>query len=100
MTMHRRKFLGTAAVGGLLAGLPAASWAADAFAGLPNLAKDAQPIGVAEHKARLAKATALLRAKEMDALLIETGASLIYFNGVKWCGSERDRQRTRLNSSH
>src|SRR3546814_6737814 len=71
MTMHRRKFLGTAAVGGLLAGLPAASWAADAFAGLPNLAKDAQPIGVAEHKARLAKATALLRANGMDALLIE-----------------------------
>src|SRR3546814_16232367 len=50
MTMHRRKFLGTAAVGGLLAGLPAASWAADAFAGLQNLAKAAQPIGVAEQE--------------------------------------------------
>lgn len=87
--MHRRNFLGAAAIGGLAASLPAASWAADDFAGLANMAKDAKPIGADEHKARLAKATALLRANDMDALLIEPGASLIYFTGVRWGRSER-----------
>src|SRR3546814_18947738 len=87
--MHRRQFLGAAAIGGMAASLPAAAWADTDYSGLPNLAKDAQPIGVAEHKARLAKATALLRANDMDALLIEPGASLIYFTGVPWWSSER-----------
>ena len=87
--MHRRQFLGAAAIGGIAASLPAAAWEGADFAGLPNLAKDAQPIGAAEHKARLAKATQLLRANDMDALLIEPGASLIYFTGVHWWRSER-----------
>ncbi|WP_317153196.1 M24 family metallopeptidase [Sphingopyxis indica] len=88
-TMHRRQFMGAAALGGLAVGLPAASWAADDFTGLANMAKDAQPIGADEHKVRLAKATQLLRANDMDALLIEPGASLIYFTGVHWWRSER-----------
>src|SRR3546814_15147862 len=72
-TMHRRQFMGAAALGGLAVGLPAASWAAEDFAGLANMAKDAQPIGAAERQARLAKATELLRATDMDALLNEPG---------------------------
>jgi len=87
--MHRRQFLGAAAIGGMAASLPAAAWADADYSGLPNLAKDAQPIGADEHKARLAKATQLLRANDMDALLIEPGASLIYFTGVHWWRSER-----------
>src|SRR3546814_8378150 len=87
--MHRRQFMGAAALGGLAVGLPAASWAAADFAGLANMAKDAQPIGAAERQARLAKATELLRANDMDALLIEPGANLIYFTGVRWGRSER-----------
>src|SRR3546814_1768527 len=50
-TMHRRQFMGAAALGGLAVGLPAASWAAEDFAGLANMAKDAQPIGAAERQA-------------------------------------------------
>ncbi|SNT23682.1 M24 family metallopeptidase [Sphingopyxis indica] len=87
--MHRRQFLGAAAIGGMAASLPAAAWADTDYSGLPNLAKDAQPIGADEHKVRLAKATQLLRANDMDALLIEPGASLIYFTGVHWWRSER-----------
>jgi len=89
MNMHRRQFMGVAAIGGLAASLPATGWAADDFAGLPNMAKDAQPIGPDELKARLAKAAGLLRANDIDALLIEPGASLIYFTGVHWWRSER-----------
>src|SRR3546814_19029615 len=69
--MHRRQFMGAAALGGLAVGLPAASWAAEAFAGLANMAKYAQPIGPAERQARLAKATELLRANDMAAMLPE-----------------------------
>src|SRR3546814_5280691 len=39
-TMHRRQFMGAAALGGLAVGLPAASWAAEDFAGLANMAKE------------------------------------------------------------
>ena len=86
--MQRRQFLGTAALGGLAAALPAAVIAADT-AGLPDLAAKAVPIGAEERKARIAKAAGLLRAHDMDALLIEPGSSLIYFTGVEWWRSER-----------
>lgn len=86
--MQRRQFLGTAALGGLAATLPAPVIAADT-AGLPDLAAKAVPIGAEERKARIAKAAGLLRAHDMDALLIEPGSSLIYFTGVEWWRSER-----------
>ena len=86
--MQRRQFLGTAALGGLAATLPAPVIAADT-AGLPDLAAKAVPIGAEERKARIAKAAGLLRAHDMHALLIEPGSSLIYFTGVEWWRSER-----------
>ncbi len=86
--MQRRQFLGTAALGGLVATLPLSAWAADT-SGLPNLAANAVPIGAAERLARIARAAQLLRAEGMDALLIEPGSSLVYFTGVQWWRSER-----------
>ena len=86
--MHRRQFLGTAALGGLAATLPLPAPAAD-IAGLPNLAAKALPIGKAERMARIAKAKELMAANDIGALLIEPGSSLIYFTGVRWSRSER-----------
>ena len=86
--MHRRQFLGAAALGGLAAGLPASAFAADT-AGLPNLAAKAVPIGNAERRARIAKAKELMRTHDVGALLIEPGSSLVYFTGVEWWRSER-----------
>ncbi len=86
--IQRRQFLGTAALGGLAATLPASALAADT-AGLPNLAAKAVPIGRVERTARIAKAGALMRAHDIDALLIEPGSSLVYFTGVQWWRSER-----------
>jgi Xaa-Pro dipeptidase len=86
--MRRRKFLGTAAVGAFAVGLPPSVLAADA-ADLPNLAEKAAPIGKEERLARIAKATALMAANDIGALLIEPGSSLIYFTGVQWWRSER-----------
>jgi Xaa-Pro dipeptidase len=86
--MQRRQFIGTAAIGGLAATLPAPVFAADTAA-LPNLAAKAVPIGKAERMARIAKAKELMRANDIGALLIEPGSSLIYFTGVRWSRSER-----------
>ncbi len=86
--MQRRQFLGTAALTGLAATMPVSGFAADA-AGLPNLAARAVPIGKAERMARIARATELMRANDIGALLIEPGSSLIYFTGVEWWRSER-----------
>lgn len=47
------------------------------------------PITVAEREARIERARRLMRAQGIDALLIEPGASLIYFTGVEWYRSER-----------
>lgn len=86
--MHRRQFLGTAALSGLAAALPVPGFAADTAA-LPNLAAKAVPIGRDERMARIAKAKELMRANDIGALLIEPGSSLIYFTGVEWWRSER-----------
>ncbi len=86
--MHRRQFLGTAALTGMAATLPISVLAADTAA-LPNLAAKAVPIGKAERMARIAKAKELMRANNIGALLIEPGSSLIYFTGVRWSRSER-----------
>ena len=88
MTMRRRQFLGTAALTGVAAAMPAAVLGADT-AGLPNLAAKAVPIGKAERLARIAKAKELMAANDIGALLIEPGSSLIYFTGVQWWRSER-----------
>lgn len=47
------------------------------------------PVARAEHLARVAKAQRLMRQAGMSALLIEPGASLTYFTGVRWGRSER-----------
>lgn len=86
--MQRRQFLGTAALTGLAATMPVSGFAADT-AGLPNLAARAVPIGKAERVARIARATELMRANDIGALLVEPGSSLIYFTGVEWWRSER-----------
>lgn len=86
--MHRRQFLGTAALAGVVTALPAPAFAADT-AGLPNLGAKAVPIGKAERQARIAKAKQLMAANDIGALLIEPGSSLIYFTGVQWWRSER-----------
>ncbi|MBX3595168.1 Xaa-Pro peptidase family protein [Sphingomonas sp.] len=50
---------------------------------------DAVPIGKGERAARLTRAQALMKAAGIGAVLIEPGASLVYFTGVRWWRSER-----------
>lgn len=56
---------------------------------LQPITGDAVPIGRDERAARLARAQALMKANGIGAVLIEPGASLLYFTGVRWGRSER-----------
>lgn len=56
---------------------------------LQPITGDAVPIGRVERADRLARAQALMKANGIGAVLIEPGASLLYFTGVRWGRSER-----------
>ena len=47
------------------------------------------PIGKEERLARLAKAHSLMQRQGIGAIIVEPGASLDYFTGVRWSRSER-----------
>ncbi len=49
----------------------------------------ARPITVEERRARVAKAQALMAERGWGGLLVESGATLEYFTGVRWRRSER-----------
>jgi Xaa-Pro dipeptidase len=89
-SIGRRHLLGGAAALAALSTVPARLWAQDAiFDGLADMTGDAQPISAAEYATRVEKARALMLAQGIDALLIEPGASMAYFTGVRWNRSER-----------
>jgi Xaa-Pro dipeptidase len=93
----RRSFLKSACAWSLLAATAtrraaAADPAAPAPAPVPELKPitgNAHPISAAERRARIAKVQALMEQRKIGALLIESGASLEYFTGIRWHRSER-----------
>ncbi|WP_394269509.1 M24 family metallopeptidase [Qipengyuania sp.] len=93
--MRRRVFLAGSAIAGMATAMPLGAQTARSAAGggesgsLPDLAADAQPITPEERAGRVARAAALMRANDIDAVLIEAGSSLDYFTGIKWWRSER-----------
>ncbi|MCP1470892.1 Xaa-Pro dipeptidase [Sphingobium sp. OAS761] len=91
MTLHDRRSLlrlGGAAVAAMAVSprLFAREKAAEA---LRTLTDDVSPIDRAERADRLARAQAMMQAASIDALLVEPGASLVYYSGVRWHRSER-----------
>ena len=87
-TIDRRSLIVGAAMAPLLCSAVARAAAPD-LAGLADITRDVAPITAAERAARLAKAQRLMKANGIDAVLIEPGASLVYFTGVRWGRSER-----------
>ena len=81
LTFDRRSFVGGALLAPAALALP--RFAIAAPAALPPA------IGQRERLARLAKARALMQRNGLGAILIEPGASLDYFTGVRWSRSER-----------
>ncbi|HZQ42712.1 MAG TPA: Xaa-Pro peptidase family protein [Acidobacteriaceae bacterium] len=64
-------------------GLPAA------IVALTDRRKDIVPITVSERNSRLDRARDLMTANKIDAVVITTGASLVYYTGAHWGQSER-----------
>jgi Xaa-Pro dipeptidase len=86
LTLDRRSF-GLAALGAAL--VPGSRLSAAASAELKPITGDAKPITRAERLQRVAKAQQLMRRHGLGSILIEPGASLTYFTGVRWSRSER-----------
>ena len=87
--LSRRAFLqGTAAAPLIAAGAHAFA-AEPAAMGLKSLTTDAKPISAEERRGRIAKAQAIMAQSQLAALLIEPGATLDYFTGIRWHRSER-----------
>jgi Xaa-Pro dipeptidase len=102
--MNRRKFLGTAAVGGgalAIAGCsdtpanPAPSPAPSPaqlpapIAALKPMTDGVVPITVDERKSRIAKAQKLMAEQKIDAIFMEGTPSMFYFVDMRWGQSER-----------
>jgi len=78
-----------AGVAGLGLSAAAGGMAGAQVEGLTKITGGAVPISQAERLARVAKAQGLMRAQGLSAVVIEPGASLTYFTGVRWNRSER-----------
>lgn len=90
MQANRRDFIAmTAATAAAAAAGPGKASAQAASIELRKMTGDVVPIGTDERLARIARAQRLMRQQGIGALLIEPGASLLYFTGVRWGRSER-----------
>jgi len=90
MSMERRALLSMAGAAAVLTALePGRLFAQEVAAGLKPMTGDLKPIERAEYLARIDRARALIGKHGVGALLIEPGASLVYFTGVQWWRSER-----------
>jgi Xaa-Pro dipeptidase len=60
-----------------------------ALAALRPMTDGVTPITVDEHRARIARAQALMKDAGLDAVVLASGTSLAYFTGAEWGLSER-----------
>src|SRR4051812_45110004 len=63
--------------------------AEEALATLSNMTEGTTPIGDAEYRSRIAKAQKLMRGRNIAAVYLNAGSSLLYFTGMRWHASER-----------
>ena len=89
MPLSRRQLIAATAALPLL-GMSALLRAAEPdLANLSDITSGIAGTTPAERQARIARAQSLMRANGIGAVLIEPGASLTYFTGVRWGRSER-----------
>ncbi len=89
MPLSRRQLIAASAALPLL-GVSALLRAAEPdLANLSDITSGIAGITPAERQARIARAQSLMRMNGIGAVLIEPGASLTYFTGVRWGRSER-----------
>src|SRR5574338_871534 len=97
MKLKRRDFINLSALaaGSVVAGISACNTnekstvANNGSADLKSMTDDVVPITLEERKSRIAKAQQLLGEQKIDALILDSGTSLVYFTGIHWWPSER-----------
>jgi Xaa-Pro dipeptidase len=87
--VSRRRLLRASGALALTSLLPEAVFAEPDTSALQKITGDAVAISVAEREGRVERARRLMREHHIDAVLIEPGASLVYFTGIEWWRSER-----------
>lgn len=85
--MNKREFLRLSGAAGMVLAVGQTGRAQSTA--LENMVADARPITVAERLERVVKAQRLMREQDVQALVLESGSSLVYFTGVRWRRSER-----------
>jgi len=93
MSLSRRQWLGFSGLSALGLAARAEAAATEELPGpisaLKSMTEGVVPISVEERKARIARAQALMAAEGLDALVLDSGTSLVYFTGAEWGDSER-----------
>jgi Xaa-Pro dipeptidase len=90
LALPRRHLLAGGLALGSMALLPRLARAAEIdTSGLSDITGAVPRIGTAERAARLERAQALMQAAGIVAILVEPGASMVYFTGIAWYRSER-----------
>jgi Xaa-Pro aminopeptidase len=59
------------------------------IAALTSMRGQATPITTEERRGRIEKARRLMAAEKIDALVLSSGTSLVYFTNIRWGGGER-----------
>src|ERR1700745_1548038 len=59
------------------------------IASLSSMKALAKPINADERRARIERARKLMAENKLDAILLCSGTSLVYFSGIHWWPSER-----------
>jgi len=93
MSLSRRQWLGFSGLSALGLAARAEATATEELpapiSALESMTEGVVPISVEERKARIARAQALMAAEGLDALVLDSGTSLLYFTGAEWGDSER-----------
>ena len=92
----RRRFLWSAGAAAALvnvrtgeaAGVPQAPLP-PSLASLTSMRDQARPVTADERRARIGEARRLMAAGNIDALMLCSGTSLVYFTNIRWSGGER-----------
>ncbi len=97
MKVKRRDFINLSALaaGSMVAGISACNTdeksneKKTAANDLQSMTGDVVPITVEERQGRIGKAQKLLAEQKIEALILDSGTSLMYFTGIYWWPSER-----------
>ncbi len=98
--MNRRTFVWTSVAAALAAKAPKLVAAGEpqrqgarplppAIEALTSMRAQARPITADERRGRIERARKLMAEQKMDALMLCSGTSLVYFTNVEWSGGER-----------